>query len=136
MRLLFSIILLLGFISCNDDETIECQECPPNLNTDAFDLKAVEVVDHKLEVTVSYAGGCKEHEFTIDWPEVITAVYPPDFSVTLYHDSNNDLCEAYLTEVVVFDINESGLNLSDDEIRNMKITVINSSDPEEQVSNK
>jgi len=134
MRLVIASILLLAFAGCNDDDVIDCQECPSR--TDAFDLKAVEVVDRKLEVTVSYAGGYKQHEFTTDWPEVITAVYPPDFSVTLYHDSNNNLCEAYLTEVLVFDIIESGLNLSDDEIRNMKITVINSSDPEEQVSNK
>ena len=134
MRLIFAAILLLAFVGCNDDDVIDCQECPSR--TDAFDLKAVEVVDQTLEITVSYAGGCEEHDFTIDWPNVITAIYPPDFSVTLYHDSNNDLCEAYITEVLVFDIDESGMNLSDDEINNMKITVINSSDPEEQVSNK
>jgi len=134
MRLLIVFVLSVIFNSCNDQEIIDCRECPSH--RDDFDLKSVNVVNHSLEVTVSYAGGCKEHEFTIDWPQLITSVYPPNFSVTLYHNSKHDLCEAYLTEKLTFDIYDSGLNLSDDEISKMKITVINSSDPGEQVSNK
>ncbi|MDX1628106.1 MAG: hypothetical protein R3345_05370 [Fulvivirga sp.] len=131
--ILFTLIAVLS--SCEERDCCAQLSDPIEVN-DPYELKGVEVVDHFLEIEVSYAGGCKEHEFAIEWPDVITMVYPPDFGVTLYHDSNGDTCEALITDTLRFDINESGLGLSQQAIDDMRITVVNGSNPEQTVSNK
>lgn len=52
------------------------------------------------------------------------------------HDSNGDNCEAYLTETLTFDLTDNSLGLSTDGIDNMRITVVNGSNPDEMVSNR
>ena len=104
--------------------------------SDSFDLLGVEVVDQKVNIVVRYGGGCENHEFCLIWPEVITAIYPPNFSVTLHHKSNDDPCYALITETISFDPDESNLKLSKDAIDNMRITVVNGSDESQFVSNK
>lgn len=150
------VILFLFMLSCaNDDVAVKSFETKlaidhnqqrleqtngdldqNNIISDAFDLKEVKVEDLELLITVSYAGGCKQHEFEIIWPEVITMVYPPDFGVVLMHDSNDDNCEAYLTETLVFDLEDNALGHSNQEINEMRITVVNGSDPDDTKSNR
>ncbi|MDH5366087.1 MAG: hypothetical protein OEW67_03820 [Cyclobacteriaceae bacterium] len=106
------------------------------IDSDLFALHEVSVADKKLQIKVSYSGGCQTHKFQIIWPEVITMIYPPDFSVVLMHDNNGDMCEAYFTETIIFDLINDDINLSDDAINEMRITVINGSNPDEIVSNR
>ena len=106
--------------------------------SDPFVLKSVKINSDSLtmSISVSYAGGCEEHQFSLIWPEAITMVYPPNFSVILMHDANVDMCEAWLTETLVIDLQDDSLWLSDQEIRDMTVTVINGSNPLEQVQSK
>lgn len=53
------------------------------IESDDFELHEVNVEDMRLLIKVSYSGGCEQHEFEIIWPEVIIAIYPPDFSIHL-----------------------------------------------------
>lgn len=149
-------ILFLFMLSCSDDEVVgntlettlsidrnqqRFEQTSDNLDqdiieSDTFSLIDVKVEDLELLITVSYAGGCKQHEFDIIWPEVITLIYPPDFGVVLMHESNNDDCEAFFTETLVFDLKDNELGLSDQELIEMRITVINGSNPDEIKSNK
>lgn len=126
-------LLLLGlfFTSCTD-EVMDVV----NVDSDAFKLREVSVVDSQLLIKVSYSGGCAEHDFEIIWPDAISKIYPPDFSITLTHDANGDMCDAYPTEVLVFDLSNNPLGLSEEAIASMRITVINGSDPAEMVSNR
>lgn len=106
------------------------------IDSDLFALHEVNVVDKKLQIKVTYSGGCESHKFQIIWPEIMTMIYPPDFSVILMHDNNGDTCEAYFTEAITFDLINDEINLSDDAISEMRITVINGSNPDEVVLNR
>ena len=57
-----------------------------------------------LTVTVSYGGGCREHDFTLVPADVFMESYPVKFNVTLVHDAHGDPCRAYPTETYVFDL--------------------------------
>lgn len=105
--------------------------------SDHFVINSVKIDDKKLNmlIEVSYAGGCKTHEFSLVWPEVITMIYPPNFSVILNHDAKGDTCEAWLTETLDINLQDDSLWLSDQEIRDMTVTIINGSNPEEKVQN-
>jgi len=131
MKNLFVIALII-FTGCSTDDC-----CNPSNHTDPYQIKDVKISEnHTLLVEVAYSGGCQEHAFEIEWPEAITAIYPPNFSVVLYHDANGDNCEAFLTETLEFSFDDSNLGLSDEAIQDMTITVINGSDTSQQVSNK
>ena len=103
--------------------------------SDLYALKSVTIDDDELKmyITVQYGGGCEKHEFNMIWPEVITMIYPPNFSVILNHDANGDLCEAYLTEILEIDMKDNALGFDDQSIKDMTVTVINGSNPDEKV---
>ncbi|MEP2773650.1 MAG: hypothetical protein ABJH05_15970 [Fulvivirga sp.] len=131
MKNLF-VAALIVLTGCSADD---CCNLPSE--TDPYQIKDVKISeDHTLLVEVAYSGGCQEHSFEIEWPEAITAIYPPNFSVVLYHDANGDNCEAFITETLEFSFDDSNLGLSDEAIQDMTITVINASNTSQQVSNK
>ena len=103
--------------------------------SDPFVLKSVKINRDSLtmSINVSYAGGCEKHQFSLIWPDAIILIYPPNFSVILNHNANGDMCEAWLSETLVIDLQDNSLRLSDQEIRDMTVTVINGSNPSEQV---
>ena len=137
-------------VSCNEDElptqddtrfSISQSQVPINgtfelRGSDSFRINSVEVENQNLLIEVSYSGGCEIHEFELIWPGAITAIFPPDFSVLLSHNANEDLCEAFLTDTLIFDISENPLGLSDEAISAMRISVINDSDNCNVVSNR
>lgn len=53
-----------------------------------------ELTDSTLHVTVAYSGGCKEHEFTLNQ----RTAGEESLQVWIFHNGNNDLCEAYPSE--------------------------------------
>ena len=139
------------FFSCDEDNiqqlntespsaTSQSQKTSNNsiatIVSDAFEINDVKVENENLLVEVSYSGGCEEHEFELIWPEVITMIFPPDFGVTLTHNDNEDSCDAYLTETLVFDISNNPLGLSRDVFSVMRISVTNGSDDTNVVSNR
>ncbi len=103
--------------------------------SDPFVINSVSINDNELKmfIEVSYSGGCEKHQFSLVWPEVIVTVYPPNFSIILNHNANGDTCEAWLTKTLVIDLQDDTLRLSDQEIRDMIVTVINGSNPDEKV---
>lgn len=107
------------------------------LNSDAlenyqapFYLDSVYVKGTELWIDVSFSGGCREHDFIIVWPEVITMVYPPDFGISLYHNNKGDNCEALISDTLKVDLTETPLGeFNATTISEMRITVINNSQP-------
>ena len=58
-----------------------------------------------LYVSVGYGGGCEEHEFTLCWPEQsFMESAPVQVGLEVFHNANNDTCEAYLSETLEFDL--------------------------------
>lgn len=71
--------------------------------SDDFTILDFERVGSLLLIEVQYGGGCAEHAFELlgsgDWyanPDIINFL--------LIHNANGDLCEALITETLVFDL--------------------------------
>lgn len=115
-------------------------ELNPDLKEDyqaPFFLDTAYIVGTALWVEVSYSGGCREHDFMMVWPEVITMVYPPDFGVTLYHNAKGDHCEAMISDTLKIDLQETPTgSFNPETISQMRLTVVNGSNPEEKESNR
>jgi hypothetical protein len=76
-----------------------------NLPSDPFTLNDAKIEDDCLHISVSFSGGCAAHEF------IMTYAGLPDFSeydytgkLTLGHNNHGDMCEAYITQTVSFDL--------------------------------
>lgn len=73
-------------------------------NSDPFDLSEAVVRGDTLFLTVGYGGGCKEHVFDLVTNKMFLKSMPPQLVLTLEHESNDDMCRAYLTETLRFDL--------------------------------
>ena len=57
-----------------------------------------------LTVTVSYSGGCEEHDFALVTAGEFRDSHPVELEVILAHDAHGDRCRAYPTETRHFDL--------------------------------
>jgi hypothetical protein len=89
------------------EETVKSIEFPETLEGDKGDdytINSVEVIGNQLSVSVTYGGGCKEHEFELLGDRRIMKSMPPQMNVVLKHNANQDMCRALITTTVVFDL--------------------------------
>jgi hypothetical protein len=124
-KLFFIVVLLSATISCKKEKTdpksqnsssivlkesaIEYSAAlfdPFSVKSDPFTLDSLIVQGDKVEVTVSYPGGCAQHSFEIIWNEAVTNSNPPGINLAVIHDANGDSCEAYITEVITFNLGD------------------------------
>ena len=75
-----------------------------NWGEDSYELSAAGIVGDTLTATVSYGGGCAEHEFTLVVSDAFMLTDPVRVQTTLAHNANGDPCEAWLTEQLQFDL--------------------------------
>ncbi len=75
-----------------------------NWGTDDYVLHAAAITDDTLRLTVSYAGGCETHEFTLVTSGAFLESSPVRLAISVAHNANDDPCEAFLTEVYDFDL--------------------------------
>ena len=66
--------------------------------------KSYELDKDMLKLFVQYSGGCEDHEFLLIGPNGFLESMPVQINVLLSHNANNDLCEAYLSEELMFDL--------------------------------
>lgn len=57
-----------------------------------------------LTATVTYPGGCQEHDFSLFGPQTIPVTDPNNLTLYLMHVSNGDQCEALINETRQFDL--------------------------------
>jgi len=74
-----------------------------NLPSDPFKILHAKIEDDCLEITLSYGGGCKVHEFIMTYTKL------PQFGIysgtlTLSHNAHGDLCEALITDKIRYDL--------------------------------
>ena len=71
---------------------------------DHYVANSAAVEGHALTVEVSYAGGCRRHIFTLVISQSFMESDPVQLPAELVHEANGDACEAWLTNVRVFDL--------------------------------
>ncbi|MBN2347535.1 MAG: hypothetical protein JXJ22_01785 [Bacteroidales bacterium] len=72
-------------------------------DNDLFEIEQLMNLHGCLSVDVEYGGGCKKHEFTmVQIPDLSAAPIIDTAEFLLYHNSNNDLCEAYIHNRLLF----------------------------------
>lgn len=75
----------------------------PNAKNDYFELTSVRQEGAYIVADVAYSGGCKEHIFDlVVTPDLMKSI-PPQLTVVLLHNSQDDLCEAWKTETLKFE---------------------------------
>ena len=76
------------------------------LTSDPFTLNSAAVADDMLTVSVSYSGGCRDHEFHLHKDDRFMESDPVQLRIALIHDGNGDRCLAWITEQHSFDLSE------------------------------
>lgn len=114
----YSLLLIaLNFIfhSCEDAKPEIQSDCPaivlanheeewPN---DYILINSVSVINQELNLNVSHSGGCTDHEYLLIQEPLFCGTPPIFISIHLSHNANNDLCEAWITEDLCFNLNKT-----------------------------
>ena len=79
-------------------------EEPESWGRDSFVLNTAAIAGDTLTLSLSYAGGCRQHEFTLVASGVFLESFPVQLRVSIAHDANGDPCEAWLTRDYEFDL--------------------------------
>lgn len=72
---------------------------------DQVTINKAEIKGDCLEINFSYGGGCGEHEFQLERMPMFCATPPvPPITLQFLHDNKGDLCQAYLTKTLSYDL--------------------------------
>ena len=108
MSFMFVVIFLIA--SCKDDNlscpSLTIHTATPSNSGDSYSFQMVNVVNNCLHLIVSYGGGCANHDFEMRWNGALMESMPPQAQLILYHNGNQDLCDAIISEHLFFDLNE------------------------------
>lgn len=74
------------------------------LKKDALAVNSAVIENNELVVSVSYSGGCASHLIELYAYTGILKSNPPQMNLVLSHNANNDMCEAYITKTIRFDL--------------------------------
>ena len=85
--------------------TVVIADAVEKWGVDEYVLNSATIIDDKLELNVSYGGGCEKHQFTLISTGVFLESFPVQLRVSLAHNANNDSCKAWLTDDYHFDLN-------------------------------
>lgn len=82
--------------------------CAPSLDpcpkgNDPITVTDAVVNKDKVTLTLSYAGGCEDHDVALWYTGAVGNSDPPQQPVELQHDAHGDSCEALITEERHFD---------------------------------
>ncbi len=72
--------------------------------TDEYALNSAAITDDTLNISVSYSGGCEDHQFTLVVSDTFLESFPVQLHASIAHNANGDTCEAYPTENYRFDL--------------------------------
>lgn len=72
--------------------------------TDEYVLNSATITGDTLNVSVSYSGGCEDHQFTLVVSEGFLESFPVQLHASIAHNANGDTCEAYPTENYRFNL--------------------------------
>ena len=106
--ILASLSILLGCTtnstfdtSANMNWTLESCEIS---HDDSYAITNVAVEDNRVNIGVSYSGGCEPHDWELCWNGDVAESSPIQVFLDLGHNANGDSCEMEKTETLSFDI--------------------------------
>jgi hypothetical protein len=76
------------------------------VQTDPFIIENVTIIQNMMQVTISYSGGCKQHDFEAYGSTTIAKSDPAIRNMVLIHKANEDSCMHSLTRKINFNIEE------------------------------
>jgi hypothetical protein len=91
-------------ISDGEEIKIFYSEDIPAFPIDPATVEKADIKRHRLYLTVSYGGGCTDHIFELYGLGYFQESNPPIASIYLSHNANGDMCEAWITRELVFDL--------------------------------
>lgn len=117
MRLLIILSSLLFFTSCENSDPVSSTSIDSiavgqnvitthHSSSDGYVINSVRQQEGDLVFNVSYGGGCQRHNFRLMADDAILKTMPPGIRVFLYHNDNDDICEAWLTDDILFNLGE------------------------------
>lgn len=71
---------------------------------DPAGIYEAELIGDNLRLKITYSGGCEYHYFAIFGSRAILLSNPPMMDIYLSHNANDDMCEAALSENILFDL--------------------------------
>ncbi len=84
--------------------TVFIGDAADRFGTDEYALNSATITDDTLDISVSYSGGCKDHQFTLVASDTFLESFPVQLHAAIAHNANGDTCEAYPTENYRFDL--------------------------------
>lgn len=93
-------------ISGNEAILLKNADDLKQLPADAITIQSAQFVGEKLKLEVAYGGGCREHEFGLYVMPYLAESYPPQGSLVLTHNGNQDLCKAIVIKEIEFDFSK------------------------------
>lgn len=76
------------------------------ISNDYLKINSIEFENKMLNASLSYSGGCREHYINLFSDNAIMKSNPPQVNFYFSHNANDDLCEAYITKKIIFDMSE------------------------------
>lgn len=72
--------------------------------TDSFTLLESNVNGDILSLLVQYGGGCEQHEWEVFTTGAYAKSLPPQITLSIEHNANNDKCRALITDTLEFSL--------------------------------
>jgi len=102
IAILFIFVILSGCV--NDNMLISIDDIGhQNAPRDSFVFNDVNLIQNFLFLNVSYGGGCEEHIFLLISTSFMES-NPVQVNVVLSHEDNDDPCDAWITEEMIFNL--------------------------------
>jgi hypothetical protein len=76
------------------------------LKKDVLTINSASIEKDELVMSVSYSGGCRDHIIDLYSYTGIMKSNPPQMNLVLSHNANGDMCEAYITKNIRFDLSK------------------------------
>lgn len=96
---------IVTILDINECENILFNHVYDTLPNDDFEINYAKINEDCLEINISHGGGCENHEYILAKIDPWCGTPPlPPTTLELRHNANNDMCEAYLTHSVLFDL--------------------------------
>lgn len=91
--------------SCTPIDQVTIDFDPEQLPNDPFEIDTLFFKEDCIDIVVWYSGGCRTHEFTLVKLPIFCGTPPvPPPTLLLSHNANRDACEAYIQEIISFDL--------------------------------
>lgn len=104
-RVNYSVELVVKYGVTNQTRMVEVVDPDKaTIKKDGLVVNDVTLNKNILSMSVSYGGGCKDHIIDLIAYSGIMKSNPPQMNLVLSHNANNDMCEAYITRKMQFDL--------------------------------